>query len=58
MANISAFSGPQLLTQDEFLTQTGCPAEQFEEWLARDWSQHDIRRVLAGMEKIGRSRGC
>jgi len=52
-----ALGGPErfwMLEESEFLTQSGCPPGELENWLAGDdWTQYNIRAVLAGSEVVG-----
>jgi hypothetical protein len=43
-----------ILNEADFVLQTECPRETLEIWLKTFWVQHDIRAVLAGIQKVVR----
>jgi hypothetical protein len=42
-----------ILTEPEFVAETGCPPEELQNWLETGWIQYDIKAVLAGAQKVG-----
>jgi hypothetical protein len=53
LAAVGAPESELVWTEEAFLQDTGCPADELEVWLRDSWMEHDIAAVLAKKQEIG-----